>query len=270
MHTTSRLSVLSAVMQAFRLGLRDTFTLRAIGSLAALWSISTLLWLVVFLVLRAEIWHAMQSLAQWAATLGFGSSSSGNNQSVGAVGGGTGAVVKLVVGMTLGAVSLVMACWICVLLTVRIAMELLLMRFIRAQALHAYPHLGAATAAAGDWRLSWHNTLGPWLGAALVVPVFLLMPFVGGPLLAAFLAYLNVRTLVNDAFDGMAGATELRAFVAAHRGHMLLLGGLLALLVLVPLVGFLLPWVTGSAVCHLVLRSRGEALLPIQAAELPR
>ena len=100
--------------------------------------------------------------------------------------------------------------------------------------------------------------------------MFLLMPFVGGPLLAAFLTYLNVRTLVNDAFDGMAGAAEVRAFVATHRGHMLLLGALLALLVLVPLAGFLLPWVTGSAVCHLVLRSRGDSAPSIQTgAGLP-
>ena len=167
--------------------------------------------------------------------------------------------------MTLVAVSLLMAYWICVLLTIRIAMELLLMRFIRTQALRSYHPFGTSTAAAGDWRLSWRNALGPWLGAALVVPLCLLMPLVGGPLLAAFLAYLNVRTLVNDAFDGMAGATEVRAFVAMHRGHMLLLGGLLALLVLVPLVGFLLPWVTGSAVCHLVLRSRGESTPPLHA-----
>jgi NhaP-type Na+/H+ or K+/H+ antiporter len=48
------------------------------------------------------------------------------------------------------------------------------------------------------------------------------------------------------------------------------LGGWLALLVLVPLVGFLLPWVTGSAVCHLVLRSRGESAPSIQTgAGLP-
>jgi uncharacterized protein involved in cysteine biosynthesis len=119
--------------------------------------------------------------------------------------------------------------------------------------------LGTSTAGAGDWRLSWRNTLGPWLGAALVVPVFLLVPFVGGPLLAAFLAYLNVRTLVNDGFEGIADVAEVRTFVATHRWQMLLLGVLLALLALVPLVGFLLPWVTGSAVCHLVLLSQRDS-----------
>jgi hypothetical protein len=45
---------------------------------------------------------------------------------------------------------------------------------------------------------------------------------------------------------------------------------LLALLALVPFVGFLLPWVTGSAVCHLALRSRGEYAPPIQTtADVP-
>lgn len=94
------------------------------------------------------------------------------------------------------------------MITVRIAMELLLMRSIRAQVLSSYREKEAASSAASHWRLSWRNTLAPWLGAALVVPVFLLLPFVGGPLLAAFLAYLNVRTLVNDAFDGIGDAAE--------------------------------------------------------------
>ena len=67
-----------------------------------------------------------------------------------------------------------------------------------------------------------------------------------------------MRTLVNDAFDGIADAAEVRAFVVTHRCQMLLLGVLLALLALIPFVGFLLPWVTGSAVCHLVLLARRD------------
>ena len=254
-------------MQAFRLGLRDTFTLRAFGSLAALWFCGALLWLVVFLIFRQDIWHAMQRLAAFGGAVGLiGATAAGMARSGSSgVGGTAAAAVGGAMGFTLGSVLLVLAYGLCVLLTVRIAMELFLMRTIRSQALRTYPGIDAARSAADNWRLSWRNALGPWLGAALVVPLCLVLPLVGGPLLAAFLAYLNVRTLVNDAFDGMAGATEVRAFVATHRGHMLLLGGLLALLVLVPLLGFLLPWVTGSAVCHLVLRSRGEPTPPLHA-----
>ena len=67
-----------------------------------------------------------------------------------------------------------------------------------------------------------------------------------------------MRTLVNDAFDDFADAAEVRAFVVTHRWQMLWLGVLLALLALIPFVGFLLPWVTGSAVCHLVLLARRD------------
>jgi hypothetical protein len=257
----------SSVLQAFRLGLRDSFTLRALGLLAALWSISALLWLVVFLVFRAEIWHAMQTIATFGAAMGvFGTMAAGTLNNAGPVGvvtAAAGAAVGGGLGFALGGVLVALAYWLCLVITVRIAMELLLMRSIRAQALRSYSGKEAASSATGHWRLAWRNTLGPWLGAALVVPVFLLVPFVGGPLLAAFLAYLNVRTLVNDAFDGMAGAAEVRAFVATHRWQMLLLGVLLALLALVPFVGLLLPWATGSAVCHLVLRSRGESTPPL-------
>ena len=258
----------SAVIQAFHLGLRDSFTLRALGLLAALWSISALLWLVVFVVFRAEIWHAMQTIATLGAAMGVvGTMAAGtlnNAGPVSTVAAAAGAAVGGGLGFALGGALLVLAYWLCLVITVRVAMELLLMSSIRTQALRSYPEKEAASAAAGNWRLSWRNTLGPWLGAALVVPVFLLVPFVGGPLLAAFLAYLNVRTLVNDAFEGIADAAEVRAFVATHRGQMLLLGVLLALLALVPFVGFLLPWVTGSAVCHLVLQWRNDSAQPDQ------
>lgn len=137
-------------------------------------------------------------------------------------------------------------------------MELQLMHSIRKQALRSYLRIEAASARAGNWRHSWRNALGPSLGAALVVPLCLVLPLLGGPPLAAFLAYLNVRTLVNDAFGGIADAAGVRAFVAAHRWQMLGLGGLLAVLALVPLMGILLQWLTGSAVRHLALRSRSD------------
>ena len=63
-------TAISAVLHAFRLGLRDSLTLRAFGSLAALWSICALLWLVVFLVFRAEIWHAIQTIRTFGAAMG--------------------------------------------------------------------------------------------------------------------------------------------------------------------------------------------------------
>jgi hypothetical protein len=78
------------------------------------------------------------------------------------------------------------------------------------QTLVSYLDIGAADATASNWRLSWRNTLGPWLGAALIVPLCL---------------------------------------------------------ALVPLVGLLLPWTTGSAVCHLVPRSRGQFAPPLHVSE---
>lgn len=107
---------------------------------------------------------------------------------VSTVAAATGAAVGGGLGFALGGALLVLAYWLCLVITVRIAMELLLMRSIRAQTLRSYSQKEAASSAASNWRLCWRNTLGPWLGAALVVPVFLLLPLVGGPLLAAFLA----------------------------------------------------------------------------------
>ena len=274
MNSNNPTTAISAVLQAFRLGLRDSFTLHALGRLTALWSISALLWLVVFVVFRAEIWHTMQTIATFGADMGVvGTTAAGTLNGAGPMGtvaAAAGAAVGGGLGFALGGALLLLAYCLCLVITVRIAMELLLMRSIRAQALGSYPDIGAAMAPSSNWRLSWRNTLGPWLGAALIVPPCLVLPLAGGPLLAAFLAYLNVRTLVNDAFDGIAGAADMRGFMAAHRGQMLLLDGVWALLALVPLVGFLLPWVTGSAVCHLALRWRGESARPFQtSAEWP-
>lgn len=122
-----------AVLRALRLGLRDTLTLRALASLAGLWLASALLWLLVFLAFRAEIWHAMKMLASHGAGLGL-----------------------------FGVIA------------------------------------------------------GSRLGSA-------------GPVAVT---------------SGAAGAMA---------------GGVLALLAMVPLVGLLLPWMTGSAVCHLALRAQAAS-----------
>ena len=79
-------TAISAVLHASRLGVRDSLTLRAFGSLAALWSICALLWLVVFLVFRAEIWHAIQTIGTFGAAMGVvGTTAAGTLNSDGPV-----------------------------------------------------------------------------------------------------------------------------------------------------------------------------------------
>lgn len=83
--------------------------------------------------------------------------------------------------------------------------------------------------------------------------VCLLIPVVGSVLMLALSSYLNVRSLVNDALDGVASDDEVRALIRGSRLPMLGLGALITLTVLIPMAGLLVPVLAGTSTCHLMM-----------------
>lgn len=143
-----------------------------------------------------------------------------------------------------------------VLLLARVILELVLMGQVQRRVLSHYPKLAASVER--PWRADLRDlagNLGTWLVGSLLC---LCIPLIGGALLILLTAYLNVRGLVNDAFDGVVAEPLQRRFVTTQRPTMLLLGAVVGLVMLVPLLGLIGPSLLGAATCHLTFRWLGR------------
>lgn len=261
-------------MACILLGAREAFTPRAMLTSVTMWFATAAVWLVVFLMYCEPLLEKVQFLVTLlvfgAAILMPGVLAFGT----GMAGAAVGAAVALGGGVLLSWVLLACAYLAVVVLSVRILLEFVLMGRVQKQALRRYPSLtsrGQASTDAGKNNMGrdLRNGLGPWAGL-LGGLVCLVLPFVGGMALFVLLSYLNVRFLVNDAMQGLADARQVREFVSTHRLHMLSLGLLLTATSFVPLLGLLMPWLSGSAVCHLCMRqlSHVQAAAPLAATSV--
>jgi len=87
----------------------------------------------------------------------------------------------------------------------------------------------------------------------LIIPVF------GGLLFFLLASYLNVRSLINDATDGLVTDSEFRALLGKNRVEMLVLGVILSIVTVIPVLGFFAPVLLGASVCHLCMRDLSDA-----------
>jgi len=243
------------------LGLRSAISLRALLTSLTTWFTVAVAWAIVFSIYREPI-TAMALKATAALVFGAASLIPGlPGSGLGVATGGTGAAVATTSSIVLSWLAAALLYAVLVVLTVRVLVELMLMGRIRAQVIKQYPLLshGASAGASSDWRTSVRNNFGPWLGLAAGSIVCLLLPLIGGIALFVLLSYFNVRSLVNDAMEDFAGPREVRHFIQENRREMAVLGVLLTLLSFAPFIGFLAPWFTGSAVCHLTMRRASAA-----------
>ena len=234
------------VLASLALGLRDGLRPGLLLSSIAIWLLAFLFWTLLLVAFRTEIWawaqQALQGLWQGLASAVL----SGALAPAAASGLAGGFASFLAVLLILLAFALLVS------LTVRIALELLLMARIQRQCLLRYPQL--PTGVPGSLRAGLRSLVVT--SATLIVGglLCLLIPVVGGLLLFALGAYLNARSLVNDALDGVATPDEQRQFIRSRRFSLALLGLALSLLMVVPLAGLLAPTLMGASVCHLALR----------------
>ncbi|AOY01978.1 EI24 domain-containing protein [Jeongeupia sp. USM3] len=162
--------------------------------------------------------------------------------------GKTAAGLITVVQYVLGLISFVLA----TLLVARVILEMVLMGQVQSVVLRRYPSLQGLVQR--PWRADVRDLLGNLSTLIAGTLLCLCIPLIGAALLVLLNAYLNVRGLINDAFDGVASAEQQRTFIRQQRGQMLLAGLLLAGLALIPFVGLLMPGVLGATTCHLGFR----------------
>lgn len=141
----------------------------------------------------------------------------------------------------------------CVLTTARIGLELFLMPLVRGEVERRYPPFPKHPTAGLLTPIKNAAKMGI-LAVAIGLPC-LLVPVVNVILLFMLFGYLNVRTLVNEALDGLASPAEQRDVIRVSRLHMVLLGSLLAGAMSIPFVGFIGPSWIGASTCHLCLRT---------------
>jgi hypothetical protein len=152
------------------------------------------------------------------------------------------------------------ATWIvlCVLIiasiyaTVRIAVEFWLMPVIRKTVEKHYPPFPARPAYSLIYSVT--NIAKTGAVAVLLGIPFLIIPVANAVLLFVLFGYLNVRTLVNEALDGVASREEQRLIIRRARFRMILLGSALAGISIIPFLGLMAPAWVGAATCHLCLR----------------
>lgn len=104
------------------------------------------------------------------------------------------------------------------------------------------------------------NMLLPLLGF-LLVPLVFWLPVIGAVILFVLLGYLNVRSFINDALDGICPPSAIRKLARSNRTTLALLGCILGGFALIPFIQILLPWTLGSATFHLaydLLEREGE------------
>ncbi len=206
------------------------------------------LWLLVFMVWSTEIWQMAQVAAHWF----FSGAAAASEAPVAQVGwwatiwGGVTQGLSWLVALLISLAAFALL----VMLSMQILLELFLMPLVQRQCLLRYPSLKLG--GEGSLRFNILTTL-KLLGVLVLGLPLWLIPVVGPLTHLALLAYLNIRSLVNDALDGVATLEERQALVPAHRGAMLCLGLMMQLMMMIPLVGLIMASVMGASVCHLFM-----------------
>src|SRR4051812_45659776 len=221
-----RLSLFRDAFTCAASGIRDGLSLRLISFSISLWVGSLALWSLILFFALGLVKSVAGFLAAWVLLgifvffphllpAGARAKLTGVPLSVGA----EALLGKVFVFATW--VSLVLLIFVLVVVTVRIAMEFALMPVVRRVVMKRYPPFP---------RLPTTGLLAPIKNVGKTI---LLVVFVGGPcllipvanviLVFVLFGYLNVRTLVNDALDGLASAAEQRSVVRNGRGTMILL-----------------------------------------------
>ncbi|WP_432721328.1 EI24 domain-containing protein [Jeongeupia wiesaeckerbachi] len=234
------------VLHCVRLGLRDSVRPRLLavslgvwlGTLLVLAILYALAWTPITAALDAASRFLVLGIPHWFGWVPDPASL------IGRIAAGLITVVQYVLGL----IGFVLS----TLLVARVILETVLMGQVQRVVLRRYPALEGQVQR--PWRADLRDLLGN-LGTLVAGTLLCLcIPLIGAALLVLLSAYLNVRGLVNDAFDGVVSAEQQRAFVRQQRGQMLLAGLLLAGLALIPFVALLMPGMLGATSCHLGFR----------------
>jgi hypothetical protein len=252
---------LSSLREAFTcalLGLRDGVSLRIIAFSLGLWLGTCVLWSAIIFFAWAQVKTAAAFVAAWSLLGIFRIfpnwlPASAQEKIAGVpLADGANALLGSVAFGTITSIVLILLIGIAAYATVRIAVEFWLMPIIREVAEKHYPPFPPRA----PYRLLYSVTNVAKTGALAVLLglPFLFIPVANVVLLFVLFGYLNVRTLVNEALDGLASRDEQRVLIRRIRVRMVLLGTLLGGAPAIPILGLMTPAWIGAATCHLFLR----------------
>jgi hypothetical protein len=251
----------SPIREAFTaafLGLRDGFSFRMIAFSLGLWAGALALWAVILVFAWAQVKAAAAFLTAWSLLGIFRLFPSWlpatAQEKITNVPLADGANVLLgsITFNTATWIMLVLLILIAVYATVRIAVEFLLMPVIRKTVEKHYPPFPPRPPYSLIYSVT--NVAKTGALAVLLGLPFLLIPVANVALLFVLFGYLNVRTLVNEALDGLATRDEQRLLIRRARLRMIFLGTLLGGAPAIPILGLMTPAWVGAATCHLCLR----------------
>ncbi len=145
-----------------------------------------------------------------------------------------------------------------VLLSVRVLLEVFLMKYVQKRTLTRYPEIekGAQSKWLDGLRLSSGNNVKAWL----ITFFCLFIPVVNGVVILLVGCYFGAKSLVGDALEDLATTQEVKQFARENRLAILVLGLLHLGVLLIPFVGLLAPAIMGSSVCHFCFRAKGRQL----------
>jgi hypothetical protein len=252
-NTFEKASSLREAVTCFLMGARSAGSPRALLCTVLLWVAALLICVLAF----AVFWDSIEAASVAATQAVFERVGSWFGTTQPAASGGTGPLASLVGGLVnviSGVVLMGVLFFLSLVVVARVLAELVLMNWVQGQALRAYripKHPAPLKQGFFGWSL--RNVRDTW-GLLIVSPILLLTPFLGIALFALLLAYLNARFLLEDALSGTGHEQECATLARTLRLELLAIGLLSALVSIVPLMGLLSPWATGSAVCHLTYR----------------
>lgn len=251
-------SPLAESLACFAVGLRTAVSAKLILFSASLWLGAALLWTLILVFAWSLVKTVAAFVAAWALLGVFVAFPNWLPDSAQAKLAGVplpdgaeallGSFFHVVTWMVVTAMAVAG-----VILTARIGLEFFLMPLVRRDVERQYPPF--PTRPSGSLLVPLANMAK---SGALVVAAglpCLFVPVVNAVLLLMLFGYLNVRTLVNEALDGLATPEEQRSVIRTARWQLVLVGSLLAATATVPFVGLLIPAWTGASTCHLCLRT---------------
>jgi len=228
-----RPDTLREVAHSYQLGFRDALQPRLALSSIVVGGLATLVMLLVFVS-----WH--NPIGQWSGEV---------------VNAGLTRVWHTPNELLVSALKWLMMATLFVLgfvLLMQLVLQFWLMQRIQKVCLRRHPALHGLSEDSGFRHgvMDGVRTFSTWALGGLLC---LFIPVLGGVLLLVLSSYLAVRSLINDSLEGLASDVEVRTLIRESRPEMLGLGLLIALSALIPLVGFLVPVLTGASTCHLMM-----------------
>lgn len=251
---------LKEVLIVLKLAIQDGIRPQLLGTSLVIGVGAVLLWAIIFGVFWTPIYQGVATVAGWilmalllALFVAAGMAHTGGQL------GDFLQQVHVVFTWSL----LIVLFLLLVIVTVRIALELILMSRIQKQCLKRYDNLPQ------NVQNAWHgglvDTIKTMSAFVFGTVIGLFIPLIGGLLVLALGAYLNIRSLINDALEGVATDEERKALIKSNRRKMLLLGLLFTPMMLIPLAGLFVPVFMGASVVHLMVRAHQKTWPPIHS-----